>query len=179
MIYFISDTHFGHKGSLNWPGEAARSFKDVDEMNEYIIDKWNSVVTDEDEVYMLGDFAYKCSMTKALECFYRLNGKKHLIKGNHDTKLALKFNNHEWESISDIKRIDYKKDNGCNQMIILFHYPIYSWDGKFKGAIHLHGHVHGNPIYNGVKNRMDVSCEAINYTPISIVDIINKFKNET
>lgn len=178
MIYFISDTHFGHKGSLNWPNGHARNFKDVEEMNQYIIDKWNSIVTDEDEVYFLGDFAYKCNMNKALSIFYQLNGKKHLIRGNHDKKLADKFNNHEWESISDIKRIDYTKDNGCNQMIILCHYPIHSWDGKFRGSIHLHGHTHLDiPDIEG--KIMNVSCEAIDYTPISIVDIIKRFENET
>lgn len=174
MIYFISDTHFGHKGALNWPGNAARKFKDVDEMNEYMIEKWNSVVTDEDEVYFLGDFAYKCSKNKALEMFYRLNGKKHLIKGNHDSRLASKFTD-EWESISDLKTIKYIKDNGCEQRIVLCHYPIYSWDGKFQGSIHLHGHLHEkNTDIEG--KILNVSCEQLDYTPISIDKVLEKFK---
>jgi calcineurin-like phosphoesterase family protein len=66
--------------------------------------------------------------------------------------------------------------------IVLFHYPIFSWQGRFRGSIHLHGHTHttefddttGKNIYGHI---MNVTVEHLNYTPISIVDVIDKFKN--
>jgi len=170
MIYFISDTHFGHKGSLSWPNGKARPFKDVNEMNQTIINNWNSIVTDEDTVYMLGDFAYKCNTTTINHIFNSLKGKIIFIKGNHDGR-TLKANQfkHRFESVHDRINFEY---NGYT--FVLDHYPIYSWLLKNRGSIHLHGHTHGTPT-NITGKIMDVSCEALNYKPISIEDIIKKF----
>ena len=173
MKYFISDTHFNHKGALSWNGGTVRPmFSNVNEMNDYMISKWNSVVGDNDEVYFLGDFAYKCSINKALSIFYQLNGIKHLIFGNHDNKIAFKFNC--WESVSQIKQIYIIKPNGCKQYIILCHYPMLSWMHSHEGSWHLHGHTHGSiqNLNKGVK-RLDVSVEIHDYTPLSKLDVIN------
>lgn len=180
MIYFIADTHFCHSGSLKWTDcKYKRKFNSIEEANEVMISNWNSVVKDIDEVYFLGDFAYKCSKNKAESIFWRLNGKKHLIKGNHDYKIAAKFENC-WESISDIKQIDYINPlNGCKKEIILCHYPMISWKHKEKGSIHLHGHTHGSiQDLNEKTNRYDVGVEVSNYTPISIEQII-KYHEKT
>lgn len=168
MIYFISDTHFNHQGSLKWNNGTVRpNFSSLEEMNQTMIDNWNSIVSDEDTVYHLGDFAYKCSKQEAEKIWWQLNGHKHLIKGNHD---------HEdielWESISDIKDISFINDKGIKQEIILCHYPIYSWKNMIHGSWHLHGHTHGSMQDNniGVK-RYDVSVEVNNYTPISLEQV--------
>jgi len=170
MEYFISDTHFGHKGSLNWPNEAARKFKNVKEMNETIINNWNSIVKKEDTVYFLGDFAYKCSEKEIKKFFDLLNGKIILIKGNHDNR-TLKANQkyHRFESIHDLLHITL-----YNREFVLCHYPIESWNGKNRGTIHLHGHTHERNT-NITGNILNVSCEVINYTPLSIEQVINKF----
>jgi len=174
MIYFISDTHFNHKGTLKWADGKNRNFPDIQTMNQTIINNWNSIVKIEDTVYFLGDFAFKTSKTYAETIFWELNGKKHLIKGNHDYNIASKFINC-WESISDIKQVDFINDKGCIQEIILCHYPMLSWRHKNQGAWHLHGHTHGSlQELNKNTNRMDVSVEAINYTPISIEEVIKK-----
>ncbi len=172
MIYFISDTHFGHKGSLRWSNRENREFKDVEEMNKTIIDNWNSIVTDEDTVYHLGDFSYKTSNSTIKHIFDSLNGKIILVKGNHDGQ-TLKVNKlvHRFESIHDRIILEYD-----NYTFILDHYPIESWMLKNRGSIHLHGHTHKRtPNIDG--KIMNVSCEMINYTPVSIEEIINKFKN--
>ena len=52
MIYFIADTHFNHANIIKY---CNRPFKNTDEMNKYIIRKWNSVVKETDTVYHLGD----------------------------------------------------------------------------------------------------------------------------
>lgn len=176
MKFFISDTHFLHRGSLLWKDcKFPRLFADINEANEFMISRWNYVVKPEDEVYFLGDFAYKCSKSKAEAIFWQLNGKKHLIKGNHDHKIAAKFINC-WESISDLKTVEILLPDGCKKEIVLCHYPMLSWRHKESGAWHLHGHTHGSiqELNQNVK-RYDVSVEVNNYTPISEEELIKKF----
>jgi calcineurin-like phosphoesterase family protein len=178
MIYFISDTHFNHKGSLLWNNGTVRpQFASVDEMNELMIRNWNNTVKDNDIVYFLGDFAYKCSVRSAEDIFRSLNGTKHLVKGNHDYKIATKFK--DWASISDINQVDYVDTVTDSKIeIILCHYPMISWRHSNHGSIHLHGHTHGSIQDKnlGVK-RFDVSVECINYTPISIEDVVKMANN--
>jgi len=175
MIYFISDTHFFHKGSLLWNNGSVRpQFSSVQEMNELMIKNWNDTVGENDIVYFLGDFAYKCRTRAAEAIFWSLNGVKHLIKGNHDYKIATKFKDC-WASITDINQVDYIDiKTGYKAEIILCHYPMLSWRHSSHGSIHLHGHVHGGlqDANKGTK-RMDVSVECINYTPISIEQVID------
>lgn len=83
MKYFTSDLHFGHKNIIKYED---RPFSSVEEMDEFLIYKWNSKVGKNDEVYILGDFGF-VSGTRANELLDRLNGKKFLIKGNHDSMI--------------------------------------------------------------------------------------------
>jgi calcineurin-like phosphoesterase family protein len=169
MEYFISDTHWGHQGALKWDNGSVRpEFQSVHQMNRQMINNWNSVVKEEDTTYFIGDFAYKCSKLFAESIFWQLNGHKHLIKGNHDYKIASTFVNC-WESISDIKQVDFIDDKGYVQEIVLCHYPMISWRHKEKGAWHLHGHTHGSMQDKNIgTKRFDCSVEVNNYTPISL-----------
>ena len=81
-IFYIADTHFGHD---NIRKLSNRPFSTVEEMDNALINNWNSVVTDDDDVYILGDFSYKSE--DPIDYLKKLNGKKHLIVGNHDNKL--------------------------------------------------------------------------------------------
>lgn len=79
MIYFTSDLHIFHANVIKY---CARPFASVEEMNEMLVKNWNDVVGPEDEVYCLGDFSMAF---RPVETFTpRLNGKKHLVPGNHD-----------------------------------------------------------------------------------------------
>ena len=80
--YYIADTHFGHD---NIRKLSNRLFNTIEEMDKAIIDNWNSIVTDNDDVYILGDFSYKSE--DKIVYLKQLKGRKHLIVGNHDGKL--------------------------------------------------------------------------------------------
>lgn len=170
MEYFISDTHFGHRGSLKWSESVRKDlFNSIKEADEYMIKQWNSVVSETDTIYFLGDFAYKCNKEYAESIFWRLNGIKHLIIGNHDSRLAEKFINC-WESKQ--QRLTLKL-NGY--IIILDHYPLESWDKKHHGSIHLHGHTHERtPNISG--KIFNVSVENIEYTPITLEQILQRIE---
>ena len=122
MIYFISDTHFGHRNIVRY-----RPFNDIEEMDNTLINNWNSTVHENDEVYILGDFIYKSDK----HCSYylrQLAGKKHLIVGNHDKKwMACGSNLSDYfVSIDSLKEI--QDDKGRH--LTLCHYPLMEWRGS-------------------------------------------------
>ena len=80
MIWFTSDLHLGHRAAINMCG---RPFENVEEMNEILIRNFNSCVKKNDTVYILGDFSF-ASPEETRKILEKLNGKKHLIIGNHD-----------------------------------------------------------------------------------------------
>ena len=177
MIYFTADTHFCHISVINY---CNRPFSTVEDMNEKLIENWNSCVKKNDEIFILGDFLYRGSATDANNILSRLNGRKYLIKGNHDKIIKDKaFNQNNFVWIKDYHVLKYQK-----MKIILFHYPIFEWDGYFENSVHLYGHVHnsGNsPEQKGRfdflgKNAINVGVDVNNYCPISIDRIINDYK---
>lgn len=100
MIYYIADMHFGHKNVLRFDN---RPFADTDLMDEVLIHNWNERVTGEDIVYVLGDAFWK-NEENSVKIIQRLNGHKHLIRGNHDRVHGrLRFH---WESIEQYAEIN-------------------------------------------------------------------------
>lgn len=168
MKYYISDLHFGHKSIITM---CNRPFTDIDLMEQMLIDNWNTTIVNNDEVYFLGDFAYKCNQNKAIEILKKLNGRKYFIRGNHD-KIAWLNKVKELGLIENWS--DYKEINDNNRMVILCHYPLHSWNGMYRGSYHLYGHVHQNTVENleWQKNRYNVSCEVLDYTPKTLDEII-------
>lgn len=160
MIYFISDLHIGHKSVIKL---SKRPFKDLDEMHNLIIQKWNNIVKPEDVVYHVGDF---CLNSKYVDFYKRLNGSINFIRGNHDEHFHLPFVKR------DIHKIKYK-----GKTFVLCHYPMEDWRGLFNGYIHIHGHTHQNMPFISGKNRFNVSADVLDYTPVSIETIIEKSIN--
>lgn len=95
-VWFTSDTHFGHDMIIEY---CDRPFKNVKEMDQKLIDNWNSVVKDGDTVFHLGDFSlYSGNPDKYLK---RLNGNIVWVEGNHDKKsiildMQIKYGGHIW-----------------------------------------------------------------------------------
>ena len=171
MIYFTSDLHFGHKNIIS---HCNRPFQSVDHMNRSLIQNWNQKVTDRDEVYILGDFTMEDAHT-AHRFFSALNGKKYLIRGNHD-KFTEDFEIYAEDVvwIKDYHVLKYQK-----KKFILFHYPILEWESYGKSSIHLYGHIHNNvqsleraKVLN--KNAYNVSVDVNDYAPVSMDEIIRK-----
>ena len=80
MKFYISDLHFSHKNILSFDN---RPFFTISEMNEVIINNWNSVVSSNDEVYILGDMFWNNNDIN--DILPMLKGRLYLIKGNHDS----------------------------------------------------------------------------------------------
>src|SRR5262245_41612375 len=94
MNFYTSDHHFGHDKILELD---KRPFATLEEMHEALIIHYNSRVGDDDLVYFLGDFCFKEKL--GIEVMRRLNGRKQLIRGNHDRMSATKFRNMGFEEV--------------------------------------------------------------------------------
>lgn len=173
MNFYTADLHIGHKNIIKYEN---RPFKDLAEMEEAILDNWNTKVRPNDDVYILGDVAF---VGKDLPLWYlqsylwKLNGRKHLILGNHDTFVKKeKFNEKVFVEIVPYKEII---DTTCkleNNNIIMCHYPIEEWNGKIYNSIHLHGHIHSDPIMP-MNNRYNVGVDVCNFTPVTLKEVLN------
>jgi calcineurin-like phosphoesterase family protein len=149
MIYFSADQHFSHQNILKL---CNRPFSSIEEMNETIINNWNVTVSKNDTIYILGDFAWR----NPKPFIERLNGNKIFILGGHDKKL-------KGEKLLEVKINDIA--------FVLCHFPLYSWNKEYYGSIHIHGHIHNNPIAYK-HNRINVGVDVWNFYPVSIEQII-------
>ena len=125
MIYYIADMHFGHKNVLRFDN---RPFADTELMDEVLIHNWNERVTDEDTVYVLGDAFWK-NEESSVKIIQRLNGHKHLIRGNHDRVHGrLRFH---WESIEQysIMKMTPLKKQSKNEQRKYYSSKRGSWNG--------------------------------------------------
>jgi calcineurin-like phosphoesterase family protein len=176
MIFFTADTHFCHSNII---GSCERPFTDVLEMNKTMIDNWNSLLTNRDEIYILGDFMYKGKGKDTNEILSKLKGRKYLIKGNHEKYL----DDPEFmpEAFEWIENYYVLKHEGVK--IVLFHYPMLSRDGSYHGSVHLYGHVHNSGIKHpeyGEKLRLlgpqavNVGVDVNDFYPVSIKTIFEK-----
>ena len=176
MLYYTSDLHLGHKNIIDYEH---RPFKDVDDMTEGLIKRWNDKVkSDTDITFILGDFAFKNSyMNKAkiLECFRRLRGVKIMIPGNHDNYLTKDFieeisidDNNTYVIQRDIHEIYDEK-----RIVILCHYPIEEWNGKYHGTYHVHGHIHSRDIIQHIPKRFNCGVDVRNFEPVTLDEMID------
>lgn len=169
--WLISDTHFYHENVIKY---CNRPFKSVDEMNYTMIKNWNEVVEEDDIVYHLGDFtmapyekgiSYKDRYIKtANNLLDMLNGKKYLIRGNHDPRKGILEHCYFEDTFREIEL------NG----FLLTHRP------KETDLTNVHGHVHDKMPFWYIENGKDyynVSVDVIGFRPIDI-SIIMEITNE-
>ncbi len=157
--FVIADLHLGHRNILEYEPRPCYS---VEEMDEFLIHNWNETISDEDIVWVLGDFAL-CGSDRIIELVGRLNGRKRLIKGNHDKKTPTFWKKAGFENYYDspIHRLIRQ------QWVVLSHEPVPiepEW-------INVHGHTHSQPTGLNPNTHRCVSVELINYRPI-LLDIV-------
>jgi calcineurin-like phosphoesterase family protein len=177
--FVCSDSHFSHRGIVKFLREdnvtKERPWDTIEEMDEALVKNWNSVVRPTDTVYHLGDVVINRS---ALPILGRLNGTKILVKGNHDVFRAEEY-------------LEYFKDirgSAVLNNLVMTHIPLHPasierWDGN------VHGHLHskrvmtvdyrGGDMFDVIDPRyLCVSMEHINYTPISLEEVMKRFKEQ-
>lgn len=162
-IFFISDTHFGDNSFYTYTlddGSPARKFKNYIEADEYMIEKYNNIINPMDRVYFLGDLGVKKVLKEVLP---KLNGRKVLIKGNHDTESINFYKNY----FDDIRAYHIR------DKILMFHIPVHPYC-KGKNLIQIHGHTHTFKLPD--KWYFNCCVENHDYTPISY-DIIKDYAN--
>jgi calcineurin-like phosphoesterase family protein len=159
-LFLISDTHFGHAQFLKFKddqGNLIRRFDSVEQMDQIMIDNWNKTVNKNDQVYHLGDVVIN---RKFLQILPQLNGKKVLVKGNHDIFKLSDYTPH----FKDIRAC-----HRLNKTFVLSHIPLHP-DSLPEGLINFHGHIHHRKVFlneTTIDPRYFNCCvEHHNYTPI-------------
>lgn len=176
MIYFTSDTHFGHNRKFIFE---PRGFNSIEEMNEAILENWNNVVSDDDDIYVLGDFFLGTDKDFIKDILSKLKGKIHLIIGNHDSEQRLEIyrNSDNIVEITYATLIKYKK-----HYFYLSHYPTITsnLEASPKDAVYnLFGHVHTkDKFYEDRPYMYNVSVDANKNKPIEINDILDNIELE-
>lgn len=177
-IWFTSDTHFGHKNIITF---CERPFNSVEEMDNAIIERWNSKVGKDDIVFHLGDFAF-ASNKRWQELIYKLNGKIYLILGNHDiTRWPGTYTMQLFDRVEN--QMMLKIDN--KYKVYLNHFPFLCYDGTYRNpedcTIQLHGHVHqrigdigkdAQRLQYRFPYQYDVGVDNNNFYPISWEEIL-------
>lgn len=163
--FFTSDLHFSHSNIIRY---CKRPFDNADEMDECLIANWNSVVTPDDQVWVLGDMFF-CNENKAANILRRLHGKIVLLPGNHDTQI-MKSEAFKRKFFRILPDLHMERFNGHE--ISMCHYPLLSWKSAHHGAFMLHGHVHANRPTDGKFRRYDVGVDANGFTPVSWEHIV-------
>ncbi len=182
MTFFTSDIHGYHNNIIKL---CNRPFNNMDEMLHTIITNNNSVVSDSDIVYDLGDFAYKCNPIKVPELLKQLKGVRRLLPGNHDKIFQQALNNGYLKDLISSGKVEIIGEFYPNQtikileierkIIVISHYALRSWPHAFRGSINLFGHSHSKlpPLYRS----FDVGVDAWNFFPVSFNQVLEKVES--
>lgn len=169
--YYIADTHFYHANIIKY---CKRPFQNAEEMNEYMIERWNQTVKPDDIVIHVGDFAMGNTLAQQ-KIFIRLNGHKILVLGNHDGNKRYMLN------VGFEEVHDYIYRDG----LLIMHDPMFveinlRGDGLFtfeerynECDYFLHGHVHNHYVHNKKLNKAINCCvENHDYTPKTLEQLV-------
>ena len=171
MIYFTSDLHLNHDRDFIYK---PRGFYTVYEMNKTIIENWNSIITENDTVYVLGDLMLGDNEI-AIKLIEQLRGNIIVIVGNHDTDRRLEYYNN-CSNVVDIKFTDIITKG--KYTFYLSHYPTYVNNRNDKQIWCLSGHTHSKEIFQKqFPYNYNVSLDAHNNKPVSLEEIIKNIKN--
>lgn len=176
-IWLTSDLHFGHSKEFLW---GPRGYSSSREHDIEVIRNWNSVVAEDDDVYVLGDLMLEDN-AYGLECLRQLNGRLHLVRGNHDSDYRWA---HIYPAAANIVEfcgwatvIKYRKIH-----FHLSHWPTatanYDDDkGLWAKLVSLSGHTHKQEkFHDGDIMKYNVALDAHGNYPVLLDDIIEDIK---
>lgn len=150
---------------------SSRPWDTLEQMHEGLIKNWNARVAKEDRVFILGDFSFG-SKPQIRELVPRLQGKKILIKGNHDMRNGVFYVEAGFASVTQHPLFYTDEANGIKERFLLSHEPIFPAVG---GLINIHGHLHNGVNHNFyAPQHYCVSVEQIDYRPISLKSILDR-----
>lgn len=180
-VFVTSDIHFCHDNIIKY---CNRPFATSEEMNAKIIEKWNKVVSFDDDVYILGDFAlireenHENKFKKLVYLTQSLNGNKYLLFGNHDYFSIDEYKEAGFKDVyQGILEIQLNKHwwNMC-------HYEMTFWNNSHRGSYHLFGHEHWpyqivpkHSVYEEMKwseRKYNVCMDANGYKPVNINELV-------
>lgn len=137
MNYYTADLHFGHHNIL---ALAKRPFEYVKQMEDELISRWNFKVSDQDDIYIVGDLFFHQDHPEQI--LKQLNGKKHLILGNHDeTWLTDELKGYFVSIQAYMEIVDQ------NHTLFLCHYPMVSYPKQSRSYM-IHGHIHNDTLFD-------------------------------
>ena len=161
-VFAWSDLHFYHNNIIRYSG---RPFEDVDNMNQQLIERYNSVVQDGDIVVFGGDIAFK-NDSDANAILDQLKGYKIQIVGNHDIDRKGK-----------LKKLNFDETHLClcvdvyGHSLLFTHYPLYTVP---VGYVNVHGHIHDRPAPS--ERHLNICVEHTNYAPALLCDLLKDVK---
>ena len=173
MDFFISDLHIGHIQPFLWQG---RGFSSIEEHDTTILRNWNSTVSPNDNVYILGDLCMSSNEKEWDRIFKLLYGKKYFIIGNHDTDNKILRYENEY-NITNLG-LSYIYKYNKKWRFYLSHYPTFtsypSDDKHYPPLINLYGHTHQKTNFFNNNNPFmyHVGVDSHNCSPVSIEQII-------
>jgi calcineurin-like phosphoesterase family protein len=167
--WFVSDTHWGHANIIKYSN---RPFRDVDEMNELMLQEWNKHVKPGDTVYHMGDVAFM-PFPKLKNYLWRMNGDIYVTLGNHDKDIVI----HKDDLLRQAKIVSiqhYRELKIAGEFIVLFHYGQRVWNKSHRGSIHLYGHSHGSLPPHGKSVDVGVDSKEITheYRPVHLDEVL-------
>ena len=168
MTYFTSDQHFGHFNIIRL---CHRPFASADEMDEVMVAKWNAKVKAADTIYVLGDLFFRSANVEPI--LKRLNGRKHLVLGNHDHSWTGRVRLGDYfESVQTMKEIDV-----CGAPATLCHYPMLSYPQARRGYM-IYGHIHNNtgddywPLIMRRPRMLNAGVDVNGFEPVTFEELV-------
>lgn len=168
MDYFIADTHFGHEKI-----RVMRGFASLAEMDALLIENWNRRVTDNDDIYIVGDLIYR-NERPAADYLKELRGRKHLAIGNHDRSWMKTLKLSEWF----VEAAHVLEGDRKGTFFTCCHYPMMDWYRRRHGAHLVYGHIHDTtrePYFNylqTVPHAYNAGVDVNNFRPVTLSELI-------
>lgn len=177
MIFLTSDWHFNHSKEFIYK---PRGFDSAEEMNSALVERHNSLVTSEDDVYILGDLCLGGaeSLEKSRELISSMNGKLHVVFGNHDTPKRRQM----YAELPNVVEtawalsLNYKKYH-----FYMSHFPTLTGNLE-KESLHemmlnLYGHTHQkSDFYEDRPYMYHVGVDSHSCYPVSLDAVIDEMK---